>query len=101
MRELQIVNAETGVQEVFADILEVAARCKFSNCTHVNEPHCAIKAAIADGTLDAARLKRFTKLQREESRNSVSLAEAHARSQKFGRMAKQIFANKLKQRERP
>jgi len=101
MRELQIVNVETGVKEVFADILDIAALCKFSNCTHENEPHCAIKAAIADGTLDAARLKRFTKLQREESRNSVSLAEAHARSQKFGRMAKQIFANKLKQREWP
>lgn len=99
MRELQIVNVEDGVKEVFADILDVAARCKFSNCTHESEPHCAIKAAIADGALDATRLKRFMKLQREESRNSVSLAEAHARSQKFGRMAKQVFADKMKRRE--
>ncbi|MEQ1753796.1 MAG: ribosome small subunit-dependent GTPase A [Micropepsaceae bacterium] len=99
MRELQMVNAESGVQEVFADIVEIAALCKFTNCKHESEPQCAIRAAIEDGTLDEQRLKRFRKLQREDNRNSESIAEAHERSQKFGRMAKRTFIEKLKKRE--
>lgn len=99
MRELQIVNADTGVQEVFADIVDLSGQCKFSNCTHEQEPNCAVRAAIEAGTLEPDRLKRFRKLKREESHNSVSIAEAHARNQKFGRMAKQTFAEKLKRRE--
>jgi ribosome biogenesis GTPase len=58
-----------------------------------------VQAAIASGALDEARLKRYQKLQREDRRNSESLAEAHARNRRFGRMAKRVFAEKLKRRE--
>ena len=58
-----------------------------------------MQAAIASGALEAARLKRYQKLQREERRNSESLSEAHARHQRFGRMAKRMFAEKLRKRE--
>lgn len=99
MRELQVLDASEGIEDVFADVVEIAGRCRFSDCTHINEPDCAVQSALADGTLDPGRLKRYEKLMREDRRNSETLAEAHARNRKFGRMAKQIFADKLKRRE--
>jgi ribosome biogenesis GTPase len=54
---------------------------------------------LALGTLDPERLKRYEKLQREDRRNSESLAAAHARNRKFGKMAKKVFAEKLKKRD--
>lgn len=98
MRELQIVDVADGLDEVFADIAELQAACRFSDCTHHNEPDCAIRAAIESGALDQDRLRRYAKLQREEARNSENIAEAHARNQRFGRMQKRKFAEKLKYR---
>lgn len=98
MRELQIVDVANGLDEVFADIAETAAACRFSDCTHGSEPGCAIRAAIESGNLDASRLKRYEKLQREEARNSENIAAAHARNQRFGRMQKRKYAEKLKYR---
>ena len=99
MRELQIVDAEDGISAVFSDIVEIASKCKFSDCSHNGEPGCAIQVALDEGTLDEHRLKRFGKLLREDRRNSETIAQAHERSRKFGRMAKQVFADKLKRRE--
>jgi ribosome biogenesis GTPase len=99
MRELQIVDVGDGLAEVFADVAALAAVCRFTDCAHDGEPGCAVQEAIASGAVEAKRLKRYQKLQREEARNSESLAEAHARSRRFGRMAKRVFEAKLKNRE--
>jgi ribosome biogenesis GTPase len=99
MRELQIVDVDDGIDAVFADIVELASQCKFSDCRHNGEPGCAIRVALEQGVLDDDRLKRFEKLQREDRRNSETIAEAHARQQRFGRMTKRSFAEKLKRRE--
>jgi ribosome biogenesis GTPase / thiamine phosphate phosphatase len=99
MRELQIIDAASGLDEVFSDVATLAGACRFSDCSHQGEPGCAVQASIDDGTLEAARLKRYQKLQREERRNSESIADAHSRNRKFGRMAKRVFAQKLKNRE--
>ena len=41
------------------------AECRFSDCAHETEPGCAVRAAIADGRLDAERFESYRKLQRE------------------------------------
>lgn len=99
MRELQLIDAASGIDEVFEDVTHLFAACKFSDCTHANEPGCAVQAALASGALDEARLTRYRKLLREERHNSESIADARARSKKFGKMAKGVFAHKQKQRE--
>jgi ribosome biogenesis GTPase / thiamine phosphate phosphatase len=65
MRELQLWDAEDGISETFKDIEELATQCKFSDCRHETEPGCAIKKALADGTLSEVRLESYHKLQRE------------------------------------
>jgi ribosome biogenesis GTPase len=67
LRELQLWDAEEGLQQAFADIETLAQRCRFRNCTHAGEPGCAVLAAIEGGELDAARLENHRKLLREQA----------------------------------
>lgn len=64
MRELQLWTQE-GARETFEDVEALAEGCHFTNCRHLEEPRCAVKQAIEDGTLDAARLDSYFKLQAE------------------------------------
>lgn len=86
MRELQLTEAAEGIDTVFADLTDLARACRFSDCAHDGEPGCAVQAAVADGTLDPARLHRWQKLQREDARNTETLAEAHARDRSRQRL---------------
>ena len=40
-----------GLAEVFADVDELAAQCRFHDCAHTTEPGCAVLAAIESGEL--------------------------------------------------
>ncbi len=65
MRELQLWDAADGLQATFADIAELAAACRFRDCSHNEEPDCAVRVALEDGTLDRERWEHLQKLERE------------------------------------
>lgn len=65
MRELTLWEAQEGLGQAFEDVEELAQQCRFSDCVHSSEPGCAVRAAIADGTLSAGRLESFRHLERE------------------------------------
>ena len=65
MRELQLWDAADAVRETFDDIDALAAGCHFTDCRHRDEPRCAVKAAVAEGTLPAERVDSYVKLQDE------------------------------------
>lgn len=65
MREIGVYGAGVGVEEIFHDIDDLAQNCRFSDCSHTNEPGCAVRAAIREGDLDGSRWKSYQKLQRE------------------------------------
>ncbi len=67
MREFQMVEAATGLAEVFDDIVLLTLECRFTNCSHGSEPGCAIQASLAAGTLEPARLDRWRKLTEQDS----------------------------------
>ena len=85
MRELQMSEVTSGVAEVFDDIVEIALQCRFTNCTHSEEPGCAIRAALQEGVLDDARMERWRKLVSEDVVNTGRAAIRRARPQKPGR----------------
>ena len=64
IRELQLWDSG-GMEEAFADVEELAAACRFSDCSHNTEPGCAVKAALASGELPVERHASWLKLQRE------------------------------------
>ncbi|TPG14686.1 ribosome small subunit-dependent GTPase A [Sphingomonas koreensis] len=82
MRELQMSEVASGVTEVFDDVTAVTLECRFANCTHVDEPGCAIRAAMAEGDLDAARVERWRKLAQEDAENSGAAAVRRSRPAK-------------------
>jgi ribosome biogenesis GTPase / thiamine phosphate phosphatase len=65
IRELHLWLADEGLEVAFADVVELAAKCRFSDCRHETEPGCAIQAALADGTLSSERWASYCELQRE------------------------------------
>src|SRR5690625_1676704 len=58
---LQVVS----LSKSFADIDELTIKCKFNDCTHTNEPKCAVQQAILDGILSIERLESYLKLKKE------------------------------------
>lgn len=79
MRELQMTDVGAGVSEVFDDVTAAALQCRFANCTHRDEPGCAVNAGIAAGTLDPARVDRWRKLAEEDAVNSGVAAVRRSR----------------------
>ncbi|WP_235959068.1 ribosome small subunit-dependent GTPase A [Paenibacillus silvestris] len=65
MRELQLWDASEGLSTSFQDIEEFAQQCYFQDCKHENEPKCAVKGALEDGTLPQERFNNYVKLQKE------------------------------------
>jgi len=65
-------DADSGLEKAFAEIDEIAADCRFSDCGHEMEPGCAIQAAILDGRLDADRLASHRKLVLEATRTTLA-----------------------------
>ena len=65
MRELQPWADESAVDTVFDDVTQIALGCRFADCSHTQEPGCAVMEAVAAGRLDAARLDHYRHLVRE------------------------------------
>jgi ribosome biogenesis GTPase / thiamine phosphate phosphatase len=66
IKEVQMWTDEASLRERFADLEILAGQCKYHDCRHgVTNAGCAIRAAIADGGLDLARLEGFLKLEAE------------------------------------
>ena len=68
LREVQLWDADEGIQEAFSDVDELAADCRFNDCAHMREPGCAVQAAIDEGRLPRERLQSYRALQRELKR---------------------------------
>ncbi|MFH0919213.1 MAG: ribosome small subunit-dependent GTPase A, partial [Fibrobacterota bacterium] len=65
MREIQVWGDEKGLEQVFNDITELANSCRFKDCSHENEPGCAVRKAMDNGTLDPKRFESYLKLKKE------------------------------------
>jgi len=100
MRALRLLEAQDGIERLFDDITQLTETCRFSDCQHDTEPGCAVTGAIADGTLDPARLARWDKLRREDRRNSETVAQSHTRDRAFGKMVRKAVKDKKARKKR-
>ena len=88
MRELGMWDAASGVEQTFGDIEELAARCRFRNCSHASEPGCAVRAALESGHLDTGRWQSYQKLKNENSYAADSKSYLAAKEKKFKDISK-------------
>ena len=78
LRAVGLWAADAALDEVFSDIAELAESCKFRDCSHRQEPACAVTSAVAAGNLAQDRLARYLRLCAELS----ELTEAREVSQR-------------------
>ncbi len=88
MRELGLWNAEEGIDKSFDDIESLASMCRFNDCTHTNEPHCAIREAIEKGDLSLERFMSYQKLKAETAYLENTDDYLTVKKQKFKKIAK-------------
>ncbi|WP_030421882.1 ribosome small subunit-dependent GTPase A [Streptomyces sp. SCSIO 75703] len=86
LRGVGLFDAGAGVGQVFAEIEELAGRCRFQDCAHTGEPGCAVLAAVDAGRLPPRRLDSYRKLVRENQRMAAkSDARTRAEIRKEGK----------------
>jgi ribosome biogenesis GTPase len=94
MRALRLQGSSDGISTVFEEIIETASRCRYADCQHESEPGCAVQEAISSGELDAERLKRWRKLQRENLYNTQSVAQTRKREKAFSKSVNRVIRGK-------
>jgi ribosome biogenesis GTPase / thiamine phosphate phosphatase len=65
MREIHVWGDEEGLDNAFQDIAVLTAHCRFSDCSHDQEPGCAVQEALRLGTLENKHFKNYLQMQRE------------------------------------
>jgi ribosome biogenesis GTPase len=81
LRAFGLTGSEEGIASVFPEIEEASLSCRFRDCTHNDEPGCAVRAAVESGTLPPDRLASYHKLMRE----AQSVAARKGRYKRTGR----------------
>jgi ribosome biogenesis GTPase len=97
MRGMLLWDAAEGVEQVFGDVEELAAACRFHDCAHETEPGCAVQAALRDGTLAGERFDSWSLLQRE-LRHLEMKQDQRLRAE--ARRGWRIHSKAMRQRER-
>lgn len=98
MRELGNFSVATGIGETFPEISELAEKCQFIDCTHVNEQGCAVLHAVEDGQLSAERYRSYIKMNKESAYNEMSYLEKRKKDKQFGKFVKTVMQQKKSRR---
>ena len=72
----------------FAEFAEYAAGCRFRDCTHVHEPGCAVRRAVADGAIPRSRYVSYRKLLGGDGDDPRAADEGHRGEQQAARHAR-------------
>ena len=66
LRAVTLWTSGVGIERAFRDVFDIAEKCRFRDCKHIDEPDCAVLAAVADGSLKEVRLTSMRRLVAEE-----------------------------------
>ncbi|MFH1766214.1 MAG: ribosome small subunit-dependent GTPase A [Gemmatimonadota bacterium] len=88
MREFGVVGAENGIVDSFSDIGGLASGCRYRNCSHTDEPGCAVLEAVRSGALRQEHYDSYLKLKEESEYHQMSYVEKRKKDRDFGRYIK-------------
>ena len=98
MKELGMIGMNTGIEESFADMMELVKKCRFKNCTHTGEIGCAILSAIDKGELPEDRYHSYLKVMKESKYHEMSYFEKRKKDREFGRFIKSAMKHSNKKK---
>lgn len=87
-REVGIGDSVTGIENVFDEIELLSRNCRYSDCTHTNEPDCAVLDAVKVGAFDKDKYANYIKLRKESEFFELDEVERRAKDRKFGKFVK-------------
>jgi ribosome biogenesis GTPase / thiamine phosphate phosphatase len=90
MREFGILGAASGIGGGFTDIISLAAGCRYRNCSHVNEPGCAVLSALEAGQIAREHYDNYIKLREESEFYEMTYAEKRKKDRDFGKFLKSV-----------
>jgi ribosome biogenesis GTPase / thiamine phosphate phosphatase len=88
MRELGLVGAGDGVNAGFEDVAKLSTECRYADCSHEQEPGCAVQAAVKRGELSEDRHSNYLKLRKESDYYEMSYLDKRKKDKAFGRFIK-------------
>lgn len=75
IRLLDLTIGQSGFEEAFADIVELASSCRFRDCAHDGDEGCAVEEAVRSGRLAERRLDSWRRISADIASRTVRLAE--------------------------
>lgn len=94
MREVGVINNDSGIDKTFSQIVDISTGCRFLDCTHTHENGCAILNAITTGDIDKSAYDNFTKIQKERDFYNSTNIEKRKKARDFGKMVKNYKKDK-------
>lgn len=91
VREVGMADSRENVENLFGEMMVLARNCKYSDCTHIHEPGCAVLAAVESGKLDEDKYQNFINLVKEIEYHESNAIERKQKNRQFGK-----FINKAK-----
>ena len=67
MRELGVAESFKMIESTFEIIFTLSDACKYSDCTHLIEPECAVLMALEKNEIDRSYYDNFHKMKEEQS----------------------------------
>ena len=99
MRELGMLGAGEGIDDTFNDVREFSKNCRFTDCSHTNEPGCAVLRAIEQRELNAGHFQNYLKLKKESDFHDLSYVEKRKKDRAFGQFIHSATKNRGKRGE--
>ena len=90
MREFGILASEAGIENGFSDITDLASLCRYRDCTHTDEPDCAVLSALHRGEIRPDHFDNYLKVKAESGFYQLSYAEKRKKDRDFGRFIKSV-----------
>ena len=88
IREVGMTNATVGIDNTFDEIIELATKCKFVDCSHVSEPGCSVLRALEAGELNRDKYENYIRLKKEIEHYEMTEIERNEKDYKFGKFIK-------------
>lgn len=96
IREFGLTSGSSDSLSSVLDISDFEGSCRFEDCTHINEPGCAVIEAVEDGSLERSVYESYLKLRRESWHFSASEHEKRKRGKSLGKILKDFKKNSYK-----
>ena len=98
MREVGIVDTESGLEITFDRIDGLSKTCKFKDCTHTSEIGCSVLEAVEKGDVDKVSYENYIKMVREKAHFESTVTERKQRDKVFGKMVKNYKKHMMKKK---